>query len=91
MDIGQVKIKVSSWINLSSVLLKGRVLLIFLFFHKLRSVYGWKIVETGRLDLKTTQKCKFGPFKGGGRVPPFLLTLFCKVFSSKLCDSYLQI
>ena len=25
-------------------------------------IYGGEIVETGRLDLKTTQKCKFGIF-----------------------------
>ena len=27
-------------------------------------VYGGKIVETGRLDLKPTKECKFGLFLG---------------------------
>ena len=31
-------------------------------FVLLGMIYGGKIVETGRLDLKMTQKCKFGLF-----------------------------
>ena len=43
-------------------LLKEGYRLIFLFFHIIKVplgiIYGGKIVDTGRLDLKTTQKCK---------------------------------
>ena len=33
-----------------------------ILIKKLGIIYGGKIVETGRLDLKMTQKCKFGLF-----------------------------